>query len=176
MRLARSVSTAACLVALAACTLKGGPGKLDVDPRWKETRVPHARSISPPTVRAVGYLLTVESAAVVEERTVFGPERWKVVVAAAVVNERPERLLLTRDLGGKLAFVFAGGRTLEAYVATRGSRGATGWKLQEHTQEPSHLLPGVRGLIEAWAPLDGKAVPDEPVALLVEGQRLEIRR
>jgi len=72
--------------------------------------------------------------------------------------------------------VCASGKTLRAYVSTRGSRGATGWKLQEHTKEPTHLLPSERGLIEIWAPLGGKTVPDEPVALLVEGRRLEIRR
>ena len=91
-----------------------------------------------------------------------------------VVNTRRDKIPFD-ELSGKFTVVGQSGKIYSAYPGTRGSRGKTGWLLQEHTKEPTHLPPGVRGLIEVFAGLDGKDKPDTPAAFIFADQRLDVR-
>jgi len=158
---------------LGGCTIAKGSGK-GGDIRLKVDKVEHPLTLSPTSFRGDGYELVVERIFLVEERTVFGPQNWRAWMHGVVVNTRGDKILY-EELSGKFTVVGQSGKVYSAYPGTRGSRGKTGWLLQEHTKEPTHLPPGVRGLIEVFAGLDGKDKPDTPAAFTFTDQRVEIR-
>ena len=116
----------------------------------------------------------IERAYLAEERTVWGPQNWRVFVHGTVVNRRGDRIPF-EELSGKFAVVGRSGKVYRAYPNTRGSRGQTGWLLQEHTKEPTHLPPGARGLIEVFTGLDGKETADAPVTFTFQDYRADVR-
>jgi hypothetical protein len=158
---------------IAGCTLKKGSGK-GGDLAWKVDKVDHPLTLSRASFPGNGYDLVLERAVLREERTVWGPQNWRVFVEGVVVNLRGERIGFD-ELSGKFTVVGRSGKVYSAYASTRGSRGQTGWLLQEHTKEPTHLPPGARGLIEVFAGLDGKEQADAPVAFTFQGDRAELR-
>ena len=167
---------ALCLVAAligAGCSFHKGSGK-GGDVRWKVDKVDHPLTVSPTSFRGNGYDLVIERVFLREERTVWGPQNWRVWVEGVVVNMRGDRLPFD-ELSGKFKVVGKSGKVYSAYPQTRGSRGKTGWLLQEHTKEPTHLPAGARGLIEVFAGLDGKEQADAPVALTFMDARAELR-
>ena len=170
MRLAR---WALVICVLGGCTIAKGSGK-GGDIRLKVDKVEHALALPPTSFRGDGYELVVERIFLLEERTVFGPERWQARLHGVVVNTRGDKILY-EELSGKFTVVGQSGKTYSAYPSTRGSRGKTGWLLQEHTKEPTHLPPGARGLIEVFAGLDGKEKPDAPAAFTFADQRADVR-
>jgi len=151
-----------------------GSGKGPGDIRLKVDKVEHPLTLPPTSFRGEGYDLVVERIFLVEERTVLGPERWRAMMHGVVVNTRGEKILY-EELSGRFTVVGQSGKIYTAYPGTRGSRGKTGWLLQEHTKEPTHLPPGARGLIEVWAGIDGKEKPDAPAAFTFVDQRVEVR-
>ena len=173
MRRARWTILALALAALGACTMVKGSGK-DADFRWKVTVVEHPLVLSNPTFRGSGFDVVVERMYLGEARTVFGPEYWRPVVHAVVVNTSGQKIPF-EVLSGKFTVLGQSGKVYDAHASTRGSRGKTGWLLQEHTQEPTHLPPGANGLIEVFTQVDGKDKPDAPAALTFLGQRAEVR-
>jgi hypothetical protein len=171
MRIARW--TVVALAALAGCTIAKGSGK-GGDIRFKVDKVEHPLAISQTTFRGNGYDLVVERIFLVEERTIMGPQNWRAWVHGAVVNTG-EGSILFEELSGKFSVVGRSGKVYTAYPGTRGSRGKTGWLLQEHTKEPTHLPAGARGLIEVFTGLDGKDSADAPVTFTFLDQRAEVK-
>jgi hypothetical protein len=161
------------VVALAGCTIKKGSGK-GGDIALKVDKVEHPLTIAQTTFRGNGYDLVVERVFLVEERTIFGPQNWRAWMHGTVVNTSGTRILFD-ELSGKFSVVGRSGKIYQAYPGTRGSRGKTGWLLQEHTQEPTHLPAGARGLIEVFSGLDGKDSADAPVAFTFSDQRAQVR-
>ena len=163
----------AILCLLGGCTIKKGSGK-GGDLAWKVDKVEHPLTPSATSFRGDGYDLVVERIFLVEERTIFGPQNWRAWMHGVVVNTSGAKLPFAA-LSGKFTVVGQSGKVYSAYPGTRGSRGKTGWLLQEHTKEPTHLPPGARGLIEVFAGLDGKEKPDAPAAFTFAEQRAEVR-
>jgi hypothetical protein len=157
----------------AGCTIKKGSGK-GGDLAWKVEKVDHPLSVAPTGFQGNGYDLVIERVFLREERTVWGPQNWRLWMEGVVVNQRGDRLPFD-ELSGKFTVVGKSGKVYSAYPGTRGSRGKTGWLLQEHTKEPTHLPAGARGLIEVFAGLDGKEQADAPVALTFMDHRAEVR-
>jgi hypothetical protein len=158
---------------VAGCTVVRGSGK-GGDVRLKVYTKEHPLTLSRSTFPGDGYDLLVERAFLVEARTVFGPQYWRVFVHGAIVNGRGEKLPL-EALSKQFTIVGHSGKVYPAYAHTRGSRHATGWLLQEHTKEPTHLPPDQRGLVEIFTGLDGKETPDAPAAFTFLHHRAEVR-
>jgi hypothetical protein len=158
---------------IAGCTIKKGSGK-GGDLAWKVEKVDHPLALSRTSFQGNGYDLLIERAVLREERTVWGPQNWRVFVEGVVVNLRGDRIPFD-ELSGKFTVVGRSGKVYSAYPLTRGSRGKTGWLLQEHTKEPTHLPPGARGLIEVFAGVDGKEQADAPVTFTFQDNRADVR-
>ena len=158
---------------IAGCTIKKGSGK-GGDLAWKVEKVDHPLTLSRTSFRGNGYDLLIERAVLREERTIWGPQNWRVFVEGVVVNLRGDRILFD-ELSGKFTVVGRSGKVYSAYPSTRGSRGMTGWLLQEHTKEPTHLPPAARGLIEVFAGVDGKEQADAPVTFTFQDNRADVR-
>jgi hypothetical protein len=159
-------------LAVTGCEVVRGSGK-GGDIRFKVDKVEHPLTLSQTSFRGDGFDLAVERIFLVEARTIMGPQYWRVFAHGVVVNMRGEKLPF-EELSGKFTIVGRSGKVYAAYPQTRGSRGKTGWLLQEHTQEPTHLPAGARGLIEVFAGLDGKDKADPPATFTFLDQRAGI--
>src|SRR5262245_49456252 len=158
---------------VAGCTIKKGSGK-GGDLAWKVDTVDHPLTLSQTSFPGNGFDLVIERAVLREARTVWGPQYWRVFVEGTVINNRGDRIAF-EELSGKFTVVGRSGKVYPAYPQTRGSRGKTGWLLQEHTKEPTHLPPGARGLIEVFSGVDGKEQADAPVAFTFLDHRADVR-
>ena len=87
-----------------------------------------------------------------------------------VVNTQGDGIF--EELSGKFTVISQERQGLLGVPEHARRPGKTGWLLQEHTKEPTHLPPGVRGLIEVFAGLDGKDKPDAPAAFTFADQRV----
>ena len=160
-------------LALGGCTIAKGSGK-GGDIRLKVYKVEHPLTISETNLRGSGYDLVIERLFLLEERTIFGPQGWRARAHGVVVNTSGANIPF-EVLSGKFSFVGTSGKVYAGSASTRGSRGKTGWLLQEHTKQPTHLPAGARGLIDVFAGLDGKESADRPIVFTFADQRVDVR-
>ena len=155
--------------ASAGCTVKG-QGKAAL-PTWKTLVTEHALLGAPRTFRSGDAEVHVEAVVLEDRHTILGPSSWVAVLRGTVVN-RGRDPLLAEALHGAFRFQHRSG-------AERGgsffAKGVGGWRHQARTGQPTDLPPGASGpfLVQTDSGPDG--VRDDPVAVVFEGQRLELR-
>lgn len=155
--------------ASAGCTVKGH-GKA-ATPAWKTLVTEHPLLAAPRTLRSGDVEVRVEAVVLEDRHTLLGPSSWVAVLRGTVVN-RGQAPLPPEAIQQSFRFRHRSG------AERRGSffiRGTGGWRRQERTGERTHLPPGAAGEILVQADSGPDGVRDDPVEVVFEGQRLELR-
>lgn len=158
-----------CALSAAGCTVHG-QGKAS-KPGWKTLVTKHPLLGAPVALRS-GYAEVQIQAVVLEDRhTVVGSSSW-VAVLRGVVTNRGQAPLQPEVIQQSFRFQHRSG------VERRGTffvQGTGGWNRQERTSLRTELPPGATGafLVQTDSGPDG--VRDDPVAVVFEGQRVELR-
>jgi hypothetical protein len=172
-RARRALARWAALALLAAgCALKGGPGKLDVEPTWKRYVVEHPVALGERTLRSGALEVRLERVVVEEHRTVLGPESWLGVLHVVVVNHG-EVPVLVDDLAGTFQLLTRSGSALRGAVFPDGSRHG-GWSVQKPA-ERYQLMPGGAGRVRVQAGVGTKERRDDLSAMTFRDVRLDFR-
>jgi hypothetical protein len=161
--------TLALAAALATgCTVKGsGKGAL---PAWKIYVDEHPLSSAPFALRSGDVEVRVRAVVVEEHHTALGKSTWLNVIKAAVVN-RGAAPLFPEAVTGAFRFRTRSGADHRGYVFVQGTGG---WRLQEHTKQPTHLPPGATGEIRVQAETT-TGTRDDSVAISFASQTVELR-
>jgi hypothetical protein len=157
------------LAAAAGCTVKGH-GK-SATPAWKTLVTEHPLLSAPRTLRSGDVELRVEAVVLEDRHTVVGPSSWVAVLRGVIVN-RGRGPLLPEPLLQAFRFQHRSGVERRGYGFVQGTGG---WMRQEKTGERTQLPPGAAGAILVQTESGPDGVRDDPVAVLFEGQRLELR-
>jgi hypothetical protein len=152
----------------AGCTVKGS-GKA-ATPAWKIYVDEHPVTSAPFTVRSGDVEVHVRAVVVEEHHTAFGKSTWLNVARAAVVN-RGAQPLFPEAVRGAFRIRTRSGADHRGYVFVQGTGG---WRLQEHTKEPTQLPPGATGEIRVQAETTTQT-RDDPVALSFADQTVALR-
>jgi hypothetical protein len=162
-----TVPLALVAVVAAGCTVVGsGKGK----PAWKIYVDEHPVTSAPFALRSGDVEVHVRAVVVEEHHTAFGKSTWLNVAKAAVVN-RGTGPLLPDAVTGAFRLRTRSGADHRGHVFVKGTGG---WRLQEHTKEPTHLPPGATGEIRVQAESTTER-RDDPVAISFANQTVELR-
>ncbi len=155
--------------AAAGCTASGS-GKA-AKPAWKTLVTEHPLLSAPRTLRSGGVEVQLQAVVLEDRHTLFGPSSW-VVVARGVVVNRGRALLQAEDLQQAFTFQHRSGADRRGSVF---AKGGGGWRREAGPPQRTELPPGASGPILVQADSGPDGVRDDPVALVFEGQRLELR-
>lgn len=153
----------------AGCTVKGH-GKA-ATPAWKTMVREHQLLGAPRSLRSGDVEVRIQAVVLEDRYTLLGPSSWVAVLRGVVVNRGQAPLPPEAILQG-FRFQHRSG------VERRGSvfiQGTGGWRLQEHGGQRTLLPPGAAGEIRVQADSGPNGVRDDPVAVVFEGQRVDLR-
>lgn len=158
-----------CALSAAGCTVHGH-GKA-ATPGWKTLVTEHPLLGAPRTLRSGDAEVHIQAVVLEDRHTVVGRSSWVAVMRGVVVN-RGQAPLPPEAVQQSFRFQHRSG------VERRGSffvQGTGGWRRQERTGQRTELPPGATGafLVQTDSGPDG--VRDDPVAVVFEGQRVELR-
>lgn len=152
----------------AGCTVSG-QGKAS-KPGWKTLVTKHPLLGAPVALRSRYAEVQIQAVVLEDRHTVVGSSSWVAVMRGVVIN-RGQAPLQPDALQQSFRFQHRSG------VERRGTffvQGTGGWNRHEGTSLRTELPPGATGafLVQTDSGPDGR---DDPVAVVFEGQRVELR-